>query len=185
MAWTESEEAVLDEVYGGGSEHPYVPTTSAETLSRLGPAVITSPRGIVETLARKFEVATGTQGPGTWTQAAVHQLNIQEGRGTFFETNEQRILAIGDKGEDEKFSTLPQEEKDEIERQWAAGRYDGPKFAVKEDVIGLVESYTRRSGAYLPEDARKLEDKLRSLIPPAFIKPKAPGAPPNPPKKAP
>ncbi len=163
---TDEEIRKLDESDGGGPPHPYEPRTSLEYLLGKGaPAVPTSQRGVLETMVHKFEVATNNEGLEA-RKVKVHEWMIKYGKGTFFESLQAKDWAVGAKKQH-----LSEEQKDEIERHWVAGQYDGPKFAEKDDIIGQVESYTRRNGTYLPEDMRKLQEKLKALLPPNLVKP--------------
>ncbi|PVH83409.1 hypothetical protein DL98DRAFT_513294, partial [Cadophora sp. DSE1049] len=68
----------------GGFQAPYKPVTSAEDLARWGPPVISSPRGVVESLVYKMAVATDNVNP-EFKSAATHHDKMMSGAGTLFE----------------------------------------------------------------------------------------------------
>ncbi|KAJ5037447.1 uncharacterized protein L3040_007622 [Drepanopeziza brunnea f. sp. 'multigermtubi'] len=155
----------------GGFQKPYQPVTSAQDLARWGPPVISSPRGVVETLRWKMAAATDNQNP-EYKTGALHHLRTMKGVGTIFESAEERAKAKKALG---KLESLSKQDQEAMMKQWAGGQYVTPK-PVQEpgDVLALVATYTRRNETYLPEDARKFEQKLRSLLPATVPKPPPP-----------
>lgn len=155
-----------------GFRAPYNPTTTAESLDRQGAAVIASPRGVSETLTYKMQVATRV-GPG-FEHAGKHLHNMTAGNGlAIFEDPEQRAIAKKWKKSKGPIGSLPEEDKTKILNTWVGGQYQAPK-AQKAGVLGQVETFLRRNETYLPEDARKLEAKLSTLLPAAApVRPQA------------
>ncbi|KAF4636672.1 hypothetical protein G7Y89_g1403 [Cudoniella acicularis] len=159
---------------------PYNPTTSAETLAQMGPPVISSARGINETLVYKMQVATGNTA-GNYRHAGLHLGKLSRGNGlAMFESEEQKTVAQAFKrqknktvegpfvqalGGKRKIGELDEKEKDLLTKTWVAGQYTAPMPAEKGDVLGQVDAFLRRNETYLPEDMRKLEAKLASLLP--------------------
>ncbi|KUJ24342.1 uncharacterized protein LY89DRAFT_663090 [Mollisia scopiformis] len=161
--YSEEELAYL-EMSEGGFPTNYVPeTTSAASLARYGPAVMSSPRGIHESIVNRMMVATENNDP-SFEHASIHLARMNEGLGTLFEDAEQRALTEKFQGS-RKFMSLSEQQKDSIMRQWAAGQYTAPGTPVKGNVVGLTRQMTRRNETYLPEDAQKFDKTLKSLLP--------------------
>jgi len=177
--------------YQAGSEQgwlrPYEPTTTAESLARHGPPVISSPRGVVESMVYKMQVATNVPGP-QYEIGGNHLLRIDHGPGSMFESEEQRAITEAfsqQKGKERaetmgvsydpalnQLGSLSKKDQERMMREWVAGQYAFPKPAEPGDVPGQVEKYARMNETYLPEDTRKLQEKLKSLLPASAMKPK-------------
>ena len=167
----------------------YEPQTSVEDLVRWGPPVMAGPRGILESMMYKMEVATENLTPAA-RHAAVHIAKMNRGNGvTFFENAEARTvtqaykdqarLELADEmGKDfvpEEIGRLSEDAQTGILKSWVGGHYTGPKSVEQKDVLGQAEAAARRNETYLPEDSRKLQDKLQSLLPASGKKPAARG----------
>lgn len=172
--FTEEEIKGLDLIHGGDPT-PYEPTTESEYF---GSPVLSSPRGLVENIKYKMQVATSNTN-GVHKIGGEHLARMSRGEGTFFESTEAKTI-VEDfnnqirKERAEEFGweyrpahlrTLPEDQRKILAKTWAAGHYEPPKMAGVDDIIGQVESYARRNETYLPEDKRKLEEKLRTLLP--------------------
>jgi hypothetical protein len=177
--------------YQAGSEQgwlrPYEPTTSAESLARHGPPVISSPRGAVESMVYKMQVATNIPGP-QYEIGGNHLLRIDHGPGSMFESEEQRAITEAfsqQKGNERakkmgvpyepslnELGSISEKDKARMLKEWVAGQYVFPKLTEAGDVLGQVEKYARMNETYLPEDTRKLQEKLKSLLPASALKPK-------------
>lgn len=155
-----------------GFRAPYNPTTTSESLDRQGAAVIASPKGVNETLMYKMQVATRV-GPA-FEHAGKHLHNMTAGNGVaMFENPEQKAIAKKWKGSKSQIGSLPEQDKTKILNTWVGGQYQAP-VAQKAGVLGQVETFLRRNETYLPEDARKLEAKLSTLLPTAApVRPQA------------
>ncbi|KAK2625557.1 hypothetical protein QTJ16_004869 [Diplocarpon rosae] len=154
----------------GGFQKPYTPVTSAQDLARWGPPVISSPRGVVETIANKMAVATDNQNP-EFKSGELHVARIRNGVGTLFENAEERRKSRKAWGKVYSQS-LSQQDQEAMMKQWAAGWYNAPQpVNAPDDVLAQVAAYMTRNETYLPADARKLEGKLRSLLPDSIVKP--------------
>lgn len=165
---TEEEKAYIYN-HDCGFPQPYQPTTSAESLSRLGGAVISSPRGVNETLMYKMQTATRV-GP-EFSHAGKHLRNMSAGNGlALFEDPEQRDIAQKWKKSPGDIGSLAEKDKKDLLNAWVGGQYQAP-VAQKAGVLGQVETFLRRNETYLPEDARKLEEKLSTLLPAAASTP--------------
>ncbi|KAH9220590.1 hypothetical protein DL95DRAFT_442656 [Leptodontidium sp. 2 PMI_412] len=153
----------------GGFQAPYKPVTSAEDLARWGPPVISSPRGVVESLVYKMAVATDNVSP-VFKSAASHHDQMMDGAGTLFENATESKKS---KGVFRKAGKLSKDDKEAMMKQWVAGQYVPPQSATGPgDVLAQVAAYTRRNETYLPADARKLEETLRALLPASMREPK-------------
>jgi len=172
---SEAERAYMDDSRGGGNR-PYVPTTSQQTLLLDAPPVISSRAGVLRSLEYKFQVATKMEKP--WAASDLHRYNIEQGRGTFFESKQMRDWVLpkhappGERMEGiPKYpalaGTLSQEARKKVLSQWVAGHYDDPGFvdAEKDDIMTQVVAQTKRNPTYLKSDAEKFQAKLRSLLP--------------------
>lgn len=153
----------------GGFIAPYTPITSAQDLSRWGPPVASTPRGIVESLAYKMAVATDNVNP-EFKSAQTHLRGIKEGSGALFENAEERAQTQTQRRRE--IQSLSKADQEDMMNQWVGGQYASPKTVEPNDVLGQIAAYARRNETYLPADARKFEDKLRSLLPATMSTPK-------------
>ncbi|KAG9229543.1 hypothetical protein BJ875DRAFT_488823 [Amylocarpus encephaloides] len=145
-----------------GFPESYSPTTSEQSLSQMGTGVVSSSRGINETVAYKLQVASGNVA-GDYKHARTHLGTVKLGSGlAFFEDLEQRHIA--QKG-GKPIDGLDEAARTALLKAWVGGQYIPPKAAATGDVMGQVQSFMRRNETYLPQDMRKLEAKLGSLLP--------------------
>ncbi|KAF8865300.1 hypothetical protein BDZ45DRAFT_612455 [Acephala macrosclerotiorum] len=147
----------------GGFPANYIPETSRESLAKYGPAVMSSSRGIHESIVNRMMVATDNKDP-SFQHASFHLARMEEGLGTLFEDAEQKRLTEELQGS-RKFMGLSENAKNDIMRQWVAGQYRAPGTPEAGNVLGLARQMVRRNETYLPDDAGKFESKLRSLLP--------------------
>jgi hypothetical protein len=176
---TEKEAAYRDG-HEQGFLTPYEPTVSAQSLARHGPPVISSPRGIAESIVYKMQVATDHPG-AHFDYGRNHLMRIQRGPGTLFENEEERAKLqgfnqqAGKKRAEEmdvpyepelnEFGGLSETDQARALKEWVAGQYVFPKPAEVGDILGQVAGYARRNETYLPDDTRKFQEKLKSLLP--------------------
>jgi hypothetical protein len=151
----------------------YAPTLSKESLQRYGAATISSPRGIQENIVYKMQVATDTRSP-EFLPADKHLANVYQGVGTLFENKETR-KATEKYRVQRTLGRLTTEDKQEMMQQWVGGKYTAPRPTKEGDILAHVEAFTTRNETYLPEDRKKLENKLAQLLPAQMIQPKAGG----------
>jgi hypothetical protein len=64
-----------------------------------------------------------------------------------------------------EFGGLSEKDQAKALKEWVAGQYVFPKSAKAGDILGQVAGYARRNETYLPDDTRKFQEKLRSLLP--------------------
>lgn len=189
------EELAWFDAFESGFELPYNPTTNLEHLRRQGASAMppSSPMGVVESVAHKFQVATGSLSPAN-SHAAIHLERINRGYGSSFEDQEAKALAqsyhdylrqeTADKAADsdgkerKKLASrplptadaFPEDFRSDIAKVWVAGHYNGPKYADKGDILGLTETYAKLNETYLPHSAQSFKEKLKSLLPAAYQK---------------
>ena len=189
------EEKPWFEGFESGFEIPYNPTTNLEYLKRVGASVMpaSSPMGVVESVAHKFQVASGLVSAPS-THSATHLERINRGGGSIFESPEAKAVAqvyydqmrqadedkLADKeGRERKkveprllptLDVLPENIRSELAKVWVAGHYAAPGHADKGDILGLVEKYAKLNETYLPHNKEDFEEKLRSLLPAAYQK---------------
>lgn len=159
----------------GGWPVPYEPKTSLESLLGKGTLGIGSARGLLDTAGNKMQVGTDNVN-GPHQHADEHLARIHHGHGTMFENTEAKEVALKYLGRQARKQlirdALPDAEREKLSKAWVAGHYDGPAPVEKGDVLGQVEAYARRNETYLPQDSRKLQAKLASLLP-AVTRPKS------------
>jgi hypothetical protein len=181
--YTEEELAYVHESESGFNK-PYEPTTSLADLAGYGAPTISSPRGIQENLVNHFASAVGADFRASgYKLGRDHLYNIARNGFTQFENTEQRqiteewmrkegqeahdhlermsVVSTGVRG----LATLSDKQKTEILGGWVAGQYVPPKAEQKDNVLSTVGMLTTRNETYLPADAKRLEDKLRTLLP--------------------
>lgn len=113
----------------------------------------------------KLQTATGV-GPD-FSHAGRHLHNMSAGNGlAIFEDPEQRNIAQKWKKGPGQIGSLTEKDKKDVLNAWVGGQYQ-PPVAQKAGVLGQVEMFLKRNETYLPEDARKLEGKLSTLLPAA------------------
>ncbi|KAK8064911.1 hypothetical protein PG994_007549 [Apiospora phragmitis] len=86
-----------------------------------------------------------------------------EGHGVFFPSEEAKKL-ISRRAEME-FQDPPEETKSAILDAALLGKYEGPKFAQPGDHLGSVRSYVKRDGTWNADAERRIEAKIKSLLP--------------------
>jgi hypothetical protein len=189
------EELAWFDAFESGFELPYNPTTNLEHLRRQGASTMppSSPMGVVESVAHKFQIATGALSPANF-HAAIHLKRINRGDGSSFEDQDAKALAQAyydhlrqadaDKSADSEgkerkklesrplptVDALPEDFRSEVAKVWVAGHYNGPKYADKGDILGLTETYAKLNETYLPHSAQSFKEKLKSLLPAAYQK---------------
>jgi hypothetical protein len=162
-----------------GFETPYQPITSAESLQLLATPTVSSTQGVNSTLQYKLGVASGNN-LGNYSHASKHLATMYQGTGlAFFEDSEQKSIAQ-DFAQQKKveyngmyshrhgkyIESLDKETRTKLAKVWIAGQYEKPVMPTAEgDVLGQVGSFLRRNETYLPEDVRRLEAKLGTLLP--------------------
>lgn len=174
--YTDVEKAYLYNSQCGFPE-AYNPTTSAESMAAVSPPVVSSSTGVNHTVAYKLQTASGNMA-GNYYHAAKHVAQIREGTGlSFFEDGNQKAIANEWMTQDggifrkAQVGNLDQKAKEALTKVWVGGHYQAPKTPAAGDILGRVDSFLRRNETYLPQDTRKLEAKLSTLLPQAKPQP--------------
>jgi len=103
---------------------------------------------------------------------------MRKGKGTVFENEGLRAQAqhwgirMKTEGKNGDVETredilpyLSNEQREDVAGEIVGGRYEDPGFTELGDVLGTVRNTLVRNGTYLPGDVRKLEGRLRRLLP--------------------
>ncbi|KAK7962351.1 uncharacterized protein PG986_003176 [Apiospora aurea] len=86
-----------------------------------------------------------------------------EGHGVFFPSEE--VKKFVSRRVEMEFKAPPAETKSAILDAALLGKYEGPKFAQPGDHLGSVKSYVKRDGTWNAESERRIEAKIKSLLP--------------------
>ncbi|KAK8074859.1 hypothetical protein PG997_009522 [Apiospora hydei] len=86
-----------------------------------------------------------------------------EGHGVFFPSEE--VKKFVSRRAEMEFKAPPAETKSAILDAALLGKYEGPKFAQPGDHLGSVKSYVKREGTWNAEAERRIEAKIKSLLP--------------------
>lgn len=148
--------------------------------------------GVVESVAHKFQVATGTVSAPD-THAAIHLEKIKLGMGSMFESPEAKAVAqayydqirqtdadaaADRQGKERKkveprllqtLDTLPEDVRSELAKRWVAGHYAEVKPSNTGDVLSMVDMYSKLNGTYLPHAKKSFEEKLKTLLPASYL----------------
>ncbi|XXH05627.1 succinate semialdehyde dehydrogenase NADP+ linked [Hypoxylon texense] len=166
-----------------GLARPFNPTAVTTTeglwksLAGYGPAVATSgtPFAQGETALRQARVLGG--GGFFHQQHVAHPDAVRaawrDGTGVFVppsdearqwtETVLERMVERS--GEGSKPFGAPEEVKTAVLEDALLGRYEGPKYAEPGDAAGTIRSYVKRDGTWNAEASRRIEAKVKSLLP--------------------
>ncbi|KAI0456374.1 hypothetical protein F5B21DRAFT_159654 [Xylaria acuta] len=157
-----------------GSLHQFDPSISMSDLAGWGPAVATAKSSFAkdETVLRQARVLGGGQ--------PFHPLNTlrsddlwtryTKGTGVFFPTEEVKKWSAGAMGL-EAFPPVPKETKDAVLQDALLGTYQGPQYVELKDTfgageaLGVVRNYVRRDASWNSDAQRRIEEKVRSLLP--------------------
>ncbi|CAJ2500603.1 Uu.00g034560.m01.CDS01 [Anthostomella pinea] len=158
-----------------GTPMAFDPSVSLASLTGYGPALPTSNTGTSafaasETVVRQARILGGGQAYHPTHLLHPHDIRAAyasaDGPGIFFPTQnpteacEWTQRAIRNK---DIANPVPDETKKAVLEDALLGRYDGPKFA--EDPTGIVRSYVKRDGTWNADAERRIEAKVRSLLP--------------------
>ncbi|KAK8016341.1 hypothetical protein PG993_014530 [Apiospora rasikravindrae] len=86
-----------------------------------------------------------------------------EGHGVFFPSEEAKKFVS--RRTEMEFKAPPAETKSAILDAALLGKYEGPKFAQPGDHLGSVKSYVKREGTWNAAAERRIEAKIKSLLP--------------------
>ncbi|KAI0521543.1 hypothetical protein F5B22DRAFT_595352 [Xylaria bambusicola] len=166
-AWS-AEVLAMREAKEIGSSHDFDPTISREDLAGWGPAVpTTGSRSAKDDTVirqarilgggRQFEPTNIMASSDMWKQYTL-------GSGVFFPSLEMKKRSAELMGL-ESFPPLPKETKDAVLQSALLGTYQGPEYVELKDTLGTVYNYVRRDASWSADAQRRIEEKVRSLLP--------------------
>ncbi|KAH8162998.1 hypothetical protein CIB48_g5238 [Xylaria polymorpha] len=159
-----------------GTEHKFDPSITTSDLAGWGPAVPTANSSFArdETVIRQARILGSGQ--------AFHPLNTlgsddmwtryKKSTGVFFPTEEAKKWAAEAMGV-EAFPPVPKETKDAVLQDALLGTYRGPQYVefhdtqyiAPQETLGVVRNYVRKDGTWNTDAQRRIEEKVRSLLP--------------------
>ncbi|KAI1198500.1 hypothetical protein F5X97DRAFT_148408 [Nemania serpens] len=150
-----------------GSTHQFDPSISKGQLAGWGPAVPTtgSTAANDDTVIRQARILGG----GEYFHP-LHKLPSEElwkrykGDGVFFPTEEMKKLSADAMGL-EAFPPVPKETKDAVLQAALLGAHEGPQYADRSDTLGTVLNYVKRDSSWNADAERRIQEKVRSLLP--------------------
>lgn len=167
-----------------GFSAPYEPSTTLESLRGFGAPTIASTRGIQEDLKHRFATAAGSErGSHSFRPGREHLYNVSRNGVGMFESKEQKEIAMNwarqNKADAAEYidnmgvlpirignvGSLSEKQKRDVLNAWVAGAYVPPVVEEKGKILSTAGMMMSRNETYLPEDARRFEQKLRSLLP--------------------
>ncbi|KAI0444880.1 hypothetical protein F4803DRAFT_219191 [Xylaria telfairii] len=158
-----------------GTFHKFDPSISRSDLAGWGPAVATANSSFAkdETVIRQARILGGGQpfhplnalgSDDMWTQ-------YKNGTGVFFPTEEAKKWAAETMGV-EAFPPVPKETKDAVLQDALLGTYRGPQYVELQGgtfeplhTLGIVQNYVRKDSSWNTDAQRRIEEKVRSLLP--------------------
>ncbi|KAI0186299.1 hypothetical protein EV127DRAFT_173720 [Xylaria flabelliformis] len=160
-----------------GALHQFDPSISITDLVGWGPAVATANSSFAkdETVLRQARILGGgqafhplhTQGSDDmWTQ-------YNKGTGVFFPTEEVKKWSAEAMGL-EAFAPVPKETKDAVLQNALLGTYEGPQYVELGDTLGVVQNYVKRDASWNADAQRRIEAKIKSLLPGGRTRPANP-----------
>ena len=183
MAWDPKHfsEEELEYIAGQrlGVPTAYIPTTPLSLEAHALPMVMSSaPQGFKESILDRMRIATRGLSYEHLRHPQEHLDDMRKGKGTVFENEGLRAQAQhwgirmkteglhgGVEGREDILPFLSEQQKEEVAGEIVGGRYEDPGFTELADVLGTVRNTLVRNGSYLPGDVRKLEGRLRKLLP--------------------
>lgn len=160
---------------GNFADGPYEPGTNLESLLKQGTPTFSSRQGMLQTI--DFKMRTGTE---SWARdyepPNMHRYKIVYGGGVAVFEGEQEAKWGKEWLRKETSSTkeprvptglkeFTEEDLNVLSKTWAAGHHELPVEAPLNDPYGQLGAYARRNPTYLGSDAKRLQAKLRELLP--------------------
>ncbi|KAI1128677.1 hypothetical protein F5Y10DRAFT_168888 [Nemania abortiva] len=156
-----------------GSLHQFDPSVSKSDLVGWGPAVPTDKSVFAKenTVLRQARILGGGEGfhPLHTLRSQDLWKRYKEDTGVFFPSEEAKKWSVEVMGL-ESLPPVPKETKDAVLQDALLGMYQGPQYAdiadpLLADTLGTVRSYVRRDGTWNSDASRRIEEKVRSLLP--------------------
>lgn len=164
------EEKMWLEAHEQGVQMDYKPSLTKESLLGYGPAVVSSsPVSKVETALRNMRVLSGgapfNAGAQGYTLPADVSTQIRRNKPVFFsDVKEREWLQESEEGPKE-YTPVHDETKKAIIEAAIRGKHVAPSFATSKDIYGTLAMYYNRDNTYQAGDGRKLDAKVRALLP--------------------
>jgi len=163
--------------FGGNfADGPHEPDVSLESLlKKHGTPTLSSAQGLLQNVA--WKMSTGVDGYRKGYEVPnMHRYKLAFGAGiAVFEGTQEAKYGkdwLRNRTHSSRELRVPgglkeftEEDLAVLSNTWAAGHYELPKQAALDDAVGQVEAQARRNTTYLGEDARKMDKKLKSLLP--------------------
>ncbi|KAI1314172.1 hypothetical protein F5Y03DRAFT_4820 [Xylaria venustula] len=151
-----------------GSVQEFDPSISLADLVGWGPAVATAGSRMAkdDTVMRQARILGGGQPfhPLNFTGSDEMWKQYKDGSGVFFPTEEMKKRAADTMGL-EAFPPVPKETKDAVLQSALLGTYQGPQYTDAKDTLGSVRNYVKRDASWNADAERRIEEKIRSLLP--------------------
>ncbi|KAI0966479.1 hypothetical protein F4678DRAFT_296482 [Xylaria arbuscula] len=151
-----------------GSMQQFDPSISLADLAGWGPAVATAGSRMAkdDTVMRQARILGGGQTFHPLSSAGSDDMwkQYKDGSGVFFPSQEMKKIAAGAMGL-EAFPPVPKETKDAVLQSALLGTYQGPQYTDAKDTLGSVRNYVRRDASWNSDAERRIEEKIRSLLP--------------------
>ncbi|KAI0425373.1 hypothetical protein F5Y09DRAFT_102414 [Xylaria sp. FL1042] len=164
----------MREAWEIGSAQPFDPSISLNDLAGWGPAVATANSRVAkdDTVIRQARILGGGQPfhPVNILPADENWKRFTKGNGVFFPNEEMKKFSADAMGL-EAFPPVPKETKDAVLQSALLGTYQGPEYAEREDTLGAVRNYVKRDASWNADAERRVEEKVRSLLPPGYARP--------------
>ena len=159
-AWTEPLESGIVQSYNPAFD-------LIKDLAGYAPAIASSTTPLAQhaTALTQTRILGGgrSYSPGDIPWPADAKKQYTEGNGIFFPSEE--IKKFVSRRAEMEFKAPPAETKSAILDAALLGKYDGPKFAQPGDHVGSVKSYVKREGTWNAAAERRIEAKIKSLLP--------------------
>ncbi|KAI1366232.1 hypothetical protein F5Y08DRAFT_337814 [Xylaria arbuscula] len=145
------------------------PTISRADLAGWGPAVASTNSRAAndETVIRSARIL----GSGQPFHPRNPSFDVNEmwtrykgGNGLFFPSEEVKKFSAEAMGV-EAFPAVPKETKDAVLQSTLLGQYQGPEYTELKDTLGVVRNYVKRDASWNSDAERRIEEKVRSLLP--------------------
>ncbi|KAI1328991.1 hypothetical protein F5Y16DRAFT_139215 [Xylariaceae sp. FL0255] len=147
----------------------YNPDLTYTTLSGYGPSapVVGSSFSHSETALRQARYLGGAvpYDPMYVVRPSDYKARLANNEAVFFGSPEVKKW-VEDAIEVE-FPPAAKETKDAVLDAAMLGRYEGPSFAETNDTLGTVRNYVRKDGTWNADASRRIEEKIRSMLPKA------------------
>ena len=163
------EEKLWLEAHEQGVQTTYKPSLTKESLLGYGPAVVsTTPVSKVETALRNMRILSGGapfNASANYTHPEDVSQQVRRNKPVFFSDVKEREWQLQSNDGPEEFTPVHDETKKAIIQAAIQGKHVAPTFATAKDIYGTLAMYHNRDSTYQAEDGKKLDAKVRSLLP--------------------